>query len=251
MINLGGNLSKIDSFDFFTTGGINISYPLDKNHLIYTSFNSSFRTPSFTELYYTSPTDSGNKLLSPEKAYNFELGHRFKSSIISWNTSLYYRICNNQIDWVKDNSSTSFFRAQNFSNIKHYGVETSVSFNLKNIINAKPIESFQLSYAHNQFSLDSNQNARYSNTILQNQLIASLILSYSKKLHQTISGRLEDRPATGKVFVLIDTKIEYDLNPREIALFLIIQNLSNTNYSYIVGLPMPGINFQSGVRFNL
>lgn len=251
LINMGINVSKLNDFDLFTTGGMHITYKIQKQLHIYSSLNSAFRTPSFTELYYTSPTDSGNSNLSPEKAYNIEAGYHYKTKAFAHQMAVYYRICNNQIDWVKDDVTSTIYRSLNFSSIRHYGIESSITLQLKDKIGAAPIESIQFSFAHNQFSLDSNQNARYSFSLLQNQFIAHIFLKISKKIHQTLSIRIEDRPALGKVFALLDTKFIYDLPIKNTSFFLTIQNLTNTKYEYFTGLPMPGINFQSGFRFSL
>jgi len=45
------------------------------------SVGRSFRAPSFTDLYYESPANMGNPDLEPEKAWSYELGADYYSSI--------------------------------------------------------------------------------------------------------------------------------------------------------------------------
>ncbi len=52
--------------------GIDLSYLITTRVKFYASVNSSLRMPTFTDLYYSSPTNKGNILLMPEKSVEYE-----------------------------------------------------------------------------------------------------------------------------------------------------------------------------------
>ena len=63
--------------------GIDLSYQLFSGIKIFTSFNTSLRMPTFTDLYYKGPTNIGNPDLKPEKAATIEGGVKWSSSVFS------------------------------------------------------------------------------------------------------------------------------------------------------------------------
>lgn len=83
-----------------------LSYSFAPQSSVYAGTNRTLRLPTFTDLYYKSVTQIANPNLKPEKSYNFELGSRY-ATIFSgdWHfdvsASLYYRIGQNIIDWIK------------------------------------------------------------------------------------------------------------------------------------------------------
>ena len=55
--------------------GIDLSYKFSDKIKFYLSANKSMRTPNFTELYYSSPTNQGNVNLEAEKINIKRIGH--------------------------------------------------------------------------------------------------------------------------------------------------------------------------------
>lgn len=249
--NVGANLNLVENFDQFLTGGANIAYLVNDNWGIYSSFNTAFRIPSFTELYYTSPTDSGNSELKPEHSRTFEIGTKYHNSQIKTGLNLFSRWSDNQIDWIRPNNSASYFETQNISSIQTYGVEFNFEAMLSKIINAKPIHSFAINYAYNNFDIDSIQNTRYSFQLLRHQLTSSLTLKLHNRLTHTFSLRVEERTNINYPYAILDSRTQYHFKGIPASLFIDIRNITDTDYEFFNGLPMPGIHFNSGLRFSL
>ncbi|MCE2963706.1 MAG: TonB-dependent receptor plug domain-containing protein [Chitinophagales bacterium] len=250
-LNLGGNFNYIDKISPFITGGTNLVFKLNKQHSFFSSINSVFRIPSFTELYYTSPTDSGNADLSPEKGTNLDFGYKFESNTSQFSAKCYSRWSQNQIDWVKNNSLDNYYVSQNISRVVNQGIEFNFKSNLSKITNAKPISSFEINYCHNIFSIESAENTRYSFNMLKNQVTAGIILKLSNNLFHTFQFRIEDRANINYTYAILDSKTEYKLKKIPASFYLQTNNLTNTRYENFNGIELPRINFLTGCKFKL
>ena len=60
--------------NFLAFPGIDIGYRINDNLRLYTNIGYTYRVPTYTDLYYSSPTTIGNEELIPEKALSEELG---------------------------------------------------------------------------------------------------------------------------------------------------------------------------------
>jgi len=83
---------------------------------------SSFRTPSFTELYYQDPANTGDSLLKPESGLEYEFGIDFKNKHTIAQISLYHRLTEDDIDWVKKSDET-VWQVKNIGKTRFYGIE--------------------------------------------------------------------------------------------------------------------------------
>ena len=63
--------------------GIDMSYQPSNNWKFTTSWNKALRMPTWTDLYYKSPTQEGNVGLSPEEVSAFNLNARYRNNVMS------------------------------------------------------------------------------------------------------------------------------------------------------------------------
>lgn len=250
-VNIGGNLNYIEGFTPFLTGGLNTSYKLHSSLSTYLSYNTSFRVPTFTELYYMSPTDSATSNLAPETARTIDFGLKYKVQNVSINGNIYHRYSDNQIDWVKTNATNSYFQSRNIGQVKTLGFEINTNFNLKEILSAKPIESFSLSYAFNNTSNDATFNSKYSFNFLKNQILTCLVLNYSPRITHSIHLRVEQRSNLNYTYAIMDSRIAYSMKNLNSSFYIHLNNITNTNYEYFSGIPMPKFNAMVGFQFKL
>ncbi|MCX7995391.1 MAG: TonB-dependent receptor [candidate division WOR-3 bacterium] len=89
---------------------------------------SSFRAPSFTELYYQDPANKGDSLLKPETGRDYELAIDFKNKFVFAHIAVYHRLTENDIDWVKKSNETSW-QVKNIGKTRFYGIEPSLKLN--------------------------------------------------------------------------------------------------------------------------
>jgi len=95
------------------------------------SVSRAFRLPSYTDLYYSDPSNLGNPNLRPEKSWNYEggfdyfAGKRFKAS-----ATVFQRRDTDLIDYVLD-PTTNIYTATNFQKLVFTGFEGSVEARLR------------------------------------------------------------------------------------------------------------------------
>jgi len=82
---------------------------------------SSFRAPTFTDLYYTSPSSQGNPKLEPEHGRSFELGVERGA----YSASTFYRRVFDLIDYVLDDDGV--WRAHNIGEVTTKGLELAAN----------------------------------------------------------------------------------------------------------------------------
>lgn len=119
--------------DYSTVYGFNV-YPqielgkwMGDKWRIYANAGLGQRLPTFTDLYYTSPNNIGNEELSPEKAFNSELGGQFKSKDLSISLGAFYRVGYDMIDWIRKDTSEAW-QVYNFSRINTLGIKANVQY---------------------------------------------------------------------------------------------------------------------------
>ncbi len=106
----------------------NVGYIIGNNYQAYFSFNSFWRLPSFTELYYYSPANQGNLLLSAQQTKNFEWGFKWRKNYhLHSELAFFRREGKDVIDWVRSDSSHPW-QAENIGEISTWGICTQVSW---------------------------------------------------------------------------------------------------------------------------
>ena len=93
--------------------GIDISFRPGGGWKLYASWNRSMRLPTFTDLWYKSPTQEGNTGLRPEKNSAFRLGADWQRGPFSASAKAYYNHGTDMIDWVMY-TADDVYHATNF-----------------------------------------------------------------------------------------------------------------------------------------
>lgn len=75
-----------EAFGTEETWGLGLGYTVDRNHRIRASAGSSFKAPSFNDLYYPG---FGDPDLQPEEATNYELGVEGRYTIWFWDVAVF------------------------------------------------------------------------------------------------------------------------------------------------------------------
>jgi len=127
--------------------GIDLSYNISNVLKCYLSINSSLRMPTFTDLYYSSPTNIGNSSLQPEKAVAFESGFKYRLKGIDTHIAYFHISGKNMIDWIKKPDENIWY-AQNITELNTDGIEFSASINPGILFDKKKIiKSIDLSWS--------------------------------------------------------------------------------------------------------
>ena len=95
--------------------GVDLAYTPSSHWRIFASYNKGFRLPTFTDLYYKSPTHEGNMGMRAEESHSFQLGakasYRFGEVTTNYTLKGFYHRGANMIDWVMYTADDVFHSA--------------------------------------------------------------------------------------------------------------------------------------------
>ena len=233
---------------------INLSYRIFGNLRIYANYTTSFRIPSFTELYYNVGKIKGDLNLQPEEAQTAESGIKIYGNLLKLNVAAFYRHTRNFIDKVKYNNNDTLYFI-NIPDVYTSGFDITAVINTASLfetdlkLNAV-LASFQ--YIHkNDFPYISYYAANY----LKHKFSSNIIFSYKNVWFADINfwykfrnGEYFDENGLTRNYQPvgnIDIKLSYQRG--RINLFAEIRNLTNTIYYDFPWVPMPGRSIYAGI----
>ena len=246
-VGVGASAVHYTSWGWEYWPGADVSIELTDGLTWFTSFEKSFRVPTYTELYYVTPANQGNSDLKPEKTWSGETGMRWLSSGVTGDFSLFYRDSEDVIDWSRRPGETAW-QAINIATVRTKGGEVGVTFYPQSFFSTKWLSSVGVAYTY----LDSDRNtqgmeSKYALDYLRHQINGSVVFTWLSSLKQVFKARYGKRMA-GDSYTVVDTRLTYALPNYE--LFLEATNLFNENYVESGFTPMPDRWIIGGVKFN-
>lgn len=217
--------------------------------------NNSYRNPTFTDLYYKSPTQTGNSTLKPEEAIATQLGVRYTKHNIRASLSGFYRHGYNIIDWVRESGSDQW-QASNITNVTSVGADIYLAVTLA----GSAVNRIAISYSwmdvikesSGKHSLYATDFLRHKAALfLEHKIISKLSgrwdLSYQKRDGTYMGAQNTEIPYKG--FVITDLKLIWEEG--KIRPFAEATNLFNTDYLHIGNLPQPKRWIKAGINIVL
>ena len=242
--------------------GIDIAFSPNAQWRIYASYNKGFRLPTFTELYYKSPTHEGNQGMKAEESHSLQLGatHRIQFAAVSLHSTLkaFYHRGHNLIDWVMY-APDDVFHSASFE-LDNMGIQAQTQ------LQAKPL-SLQLAYTYlHQHRRDDAEifKSNYAMEYLRHKVVATLDHRIVSRLSAAWTFRWQDRMgcylryedahSTGQLadyspYATLDLKLRWQDTHYE--LWAEGTNLTNHRYYDLGNVPQPGIVVLAGVRVKL
>ena len=233
------NNSKFGN-ELIPIGGL--TYNLSRETTFKASVSKGFRSPTIMELYLYAP----NPNLQPERMMNYE---------ISWLQSLLNNSLNIELTAFKVKGDNLIqvvappFPAmrQNVGSFDNQGIEFSARFAVcKNLFLHANYSYLDLSKAvvaapRQQVNISANYSYNIWNLNVSAQYIEKLYVLNTTNPFATV---IESTPD----YFLLNARLS--VRPlKQLEIFLVGSNLTNTQYQINYGYPMPGINFNAG--FNL
>ncbi|SHI85913.1 iron complex outermembrane recepter protein [Tangfeifania diversioriginum] len=243
--------------------GIDAGYQLNEATKLVVSFNTSLRMPTFTDLYYSGPTNIGNPDLKPEKSATLESGVKLNKGFARGHFIVFFRKGENMIDWVKQ-SSDELWQSQNLTQINSRGAEAALNFRLNEKLGKNLPEMFNLSYFYNNQEKDiTGYISNYVLDNLKHKFTASVTQRITGNLSVNLRTVFQDREGaftefdngteTGEVsyppFWLFDGKVMYQSN--NLKLTLSASNIFNRSYFDLGNIVQPGRWIKAGVEYQL
>ncbi len=240
--------------------GIDVAYrPTSRWKLLF-SYNKGFRLPTFTELYYKSPTHEGNRDLKAEHNHSLSLGaeHRWNGAEAS--VKGFYHRGTQMIDWVMY-SADDIFHTASF-NLDNVGVQVQGKIAFPELLGRDTwMRSLSMGYTFIHQKKHDAEGVVKSNVAmeyLRHKFVASLShriynrLSMSWDFHwqERIGSYVSDGKLVGyHPYAMLDAKMQWDA-PRY-QLFVQATNITNHRYYDLGSVPQPGIWVMAGARFRL
>lgn len=228
--------------------GLDISYKLNKQIRLFGSVGKAFRTPTYTELYYSDPVTKGNPDLKFEESVNYELGANYVQDSFNFNFSLFRKEGTNIIDWIRESDNEQWM-VMNFAKVNTNGFEVGVSLKPNEIVSWLPVYNLRIDYTYlNSDKSTAQFQSRYVLDYLKHQLLINLSNPLPLNIKQSWFLRYEDRVNLEESFI-VDTQLLYELKSFE--LFIKTTNLFNKSYNDIGRIPLPGRWIIAGVKYTL
>jgi iron complex outermembrane receptor protein len=238
---------------------IQIGRALSFHQFVFANYSRGNRVPTWTEMYYTDPSNVGNPNLQPEFSHAAEFGYRYNpnqynSKWYFWkaDAALFYRQHTNMIDWVRETSLVSPnpnpWMPVNIANVAFTGMETSLQFNVKKSgtwgVNKLNLNYTYITAKHN---FTSAQESRYAITSMRHQLNGQALFDLSEKVQLNFTYRLVQR-IEQPLYQVVDAKILVPIKSKW-TVFAEGNNLTNAHYVEAGFVQMPGRWFKLGLTF--
>ncbi len=244
--------------------GIDLSCKISSMVNIFTSFNSSLRMPTFTDLYYQGPTNIGNPDLKPEKTASIEGGFKLNSGFVQGYWIGFYRKGYDIIDWVKQNES-EIWQPQNLTKINSFGTEIQLQVNLKKRFGHNLPNKININYFYNNLEKQEEQDF-VSNYVLDNlkhKFVGSINQTVFRNISVDLKVLFQDREGTYtrfdkgdwgsetayNPFCIFDGKVNYGY--KNVHFYVSVNNIFNLDYIDIGNVIQPGRWTKIGISYQL
>ena len=243
------NTSVDHTFRFYP--GIDIAYRPKTYWKLYASYSKGFRLPTFTDLYYKSPTLNGNTDLQPEVNNSFQLGTQYSRPGIQGTLRLFYNRGRNMIDWVMY-SATDIYHSTSFD-LDNMGVQTEAKVNFAQCCKKSIfLRSFSVGYTYIYQDRKDDKviyRSNYALEYLRHKFVASLNHSIVSKLDATWSLRWQHRMGNYQPYATLDVKLQW--TEKKWQAYVQGTNITNCRYYDLGNVRQPGIWVLAGARFNI
>jgi iron complex outermembrane receptor protein len=138
--------------DFFSPS-LSASTPITSKVRLHASGGGGFRAPTWTERFYTDPSNQGDPNLETERFWTGDLGARADAGDWSLDVTGFARRATNLIDWVKPAGAapTALWQTMNVGEATYRGVESALDL--------PAIDGFRASLFADGLSVTSSQGA--------------------------------------------------------------------------------------------
>ncbi len=248
---VNGGVSFHHSSDFgnkFCFAG-DVRYKITPFLIVYAAANQSLRLPTFTDLFYKSPTHEANPNLKPEEAVVYEIGSKIVKNAWSATANIFYRQGKDIIDWVYT-EGTNTSKSLNYSSVNAVGTEISCQWNPSKYNPKSIIQQIGLNYTFTKLDKENApQTTSYTLDCLNDKVNINLEhLVFFQKLKASWNFTFYDRAGTyvdnttGKnvpfdPFGLVDVRLRW--NEPRFSIFAEANNLFNVTYFDYGGLQQP------------
>ena len=246
-ITPGVAITYFSDFKFHVFPGIDVGYQLSESIKIYGNLGTTYRIPTYTDLFYRDPVTIGNPDLQPEEAFSQEIGMKFNRGYFSGSMAFFNRDATNLIDYIRPNTSQTIFTATNITEVNTKGFEFDANYNFK-MVGFTQTLSVGYSFLDDTILEQNKELSRYSLNTLRHHFTTRFSSKILKNLTQNIIYKHAER-TTGQSYNVWDASIVLTLS--EIDFTFTANNIFDSDYIESGFVPMPGSNVLFGMRFKM
>lgn len=220
--------------------------------------SQSLRLPTFTDLYYTSPAHVNNLDLIPEHAVTYRLGADYRKR--RWNVSLqaYYRAGRDIIDWVWREELGDRWHAEQSSRLDTFGAELTAGYTAREGF----LRHIGVSYGYTTTDRQADAITQSAMDFLRHKASLSAEVRFLRRFTLALTASVNDRngsytdypvPGDASVKTVRDYAPWFRLDGRlawekgVCRLYVDAQNITDTRYCDLGGIPLPGAWVTGGV----
>jgi vitamin B12 transporter len=214
---------------------------------VHASAGRSFRIPTYTDLYYSDPVNSGSPDVRPEQAWSAETGMRWiMTKHVFVTATMFHREMQDVIDYVLDSEDNRYY-ARNIHRAVSSGFDAQLAARAKTFPGG-----IRLAYQYLFSRLDDvgALKTRYALTHPRHKATALLHASPSEGTDVSLAILMSRPFAVGEGFATVDIRLRWDIVD-ELRMFAAAENLFDSYYEEIPGLPMPGRRLSLAAEFRL
>lgn len=247
--------------------GMDVSFRPTKKMKLFASWNKGMRLPTFTDLYYKSPTTSGNQNLNAENTRSWSLGTSYLRKLWNINVEGFYIKGTDMIDWVMYYADDVYHSA-NFK-LDNMGFELNSVFNLSSAFpQQRFLKNIHVGYnyiyqkRHDDMEI---YKSNYAMQYLRHKFEADLDLQFSPRITGNVSYRYNDRmgsyidynelhESTGELvdynpYSVIDAKLTYRVGAYQF--YVEMNNIFDVETIDLGNVPQPGRWISGGLIYNI
>ncbi len=204
------------------------------------SMGSSFRVPTFTELYYQDPANKGDSLLKPENSWEYEISLLKLFKNLRTQFTIFLRKTSGDIDWVKKSDETVWY-ARNIGETEFYGGEYTLQFPLLSWLEIRN----SLSYIQLNKQLPEGYQSKYLLQIPRVSMITALRLFAVSEIVLNFSyyEKMEKRV----ILNFIVNREQPVLKKFKLSFYMSITNILDNRYYDFQDVPLPGRALRIGM----
>lgn len=260
---LANNNSRFDDHLRFYPG-VDLAYTPNASWRLFASYNKGFRLPTFTDLYYKSPTHEGNQGMRAEESHSFQLGTTFRSTLVDATLKGFYHRGRDMIDWVMY-SADDVFHSANFD-LDNMGAQATATLNLAQLFHSPDavLQRLQAGYTYIYQQRHDDTDVFKSNyameylrhkfvCTLDHRIVSHLSASWTLRWQDRMGSYIlyENAQSTGRLvpydpYTTLDLRLRWSAKHYE--LWAEGTNLLNQRYYDLGNIPQPGLVVLGGVR---
>ena len=238
--------------------GVDANFRISNALRLYASYNTSYRMPTFTELYYSVGGHLADPDLKAEKLHALEGGVKFLGRGVRAVATVYYNRGYDLIDWIMDTTAgdDTPWMSVNHTRLNTLGQEATLQLTFPDMLGAPGFffRSLRLGYSHQSQDkqLEAHLRSIYSMEYIRHKVVAQADFRFWEKLDLNLSWRYVDRNTGSELltpYSLLDAKVNYDFS--RLNVYLRVNNLLDRTWYDFGDIPQPGLWLMAGVSCRL